>query len=118
MSLHICFFQIYDLKVLRNRTFPSPWLHLGADSTQRSSRFRILPFWLLKKASLKDCDMKTNEDRKLLLFYLISGGGGARLHVFLRVWSTTLPCLIVVGGIISGGEGFSSNLSNGEVKTK
>ena len=62
--------------------------------------------------------MKTNEDRKLLLFYLISGGGGARLHVFLRVWSTTLPCLIVVGGIISGGEGFSSNLSNGEVKTK
>ena len=95
MSLHICFFQIYDLKVLRNRTFPSHWLHLGADSTQRSSRFRILPFWLLKKASLKDCDMKTNEDRKLpaILFNIWRGRGAAACFFACLVnYFTVLNC--------------------------
>ena len=35
---------------------------------------------------------------------------------YLRAWSTTLPCLIVAGGIICSGAGFSSNLENVEVK--
>ena len=31
----------------------------------------IFIFWRLKKANLKSCAVKTNDDSKLLLFYLI-----------------------------------------------
>ena len=39
--------------------------------------------------------MKTNEDSKLLLFYLIFGGVGGCCMFYLSAWSTTLTCLIV-----------------------
>ena len=55
----------------------------------------IFSFWRLKKPNLKGCIVKTNEDSKLLLFYLIFGGVGGYCVFYLSAWSTTLMCLIV-----------------------
>ena len=51
--------------------------------------------------------MKTDDNSKLLLLYLIFGGcgggcacgGDCALRVLLRAWSTTILCLIVGGGV-------------------
>ena len=62
-----------------------------------------------KKLISKVVMVKINDNSKLLLLYLKFGMRvGCGCLFYMRDWSTTLPCLIVGGGIIWGGGGFSS----------
>ena len=53
--------------------------------------------------------MKTNEDRKLLLFYFLIERAGGDFVFYLRLWPTTLSCLIVKVVIICESGGFSTH---------
>ena len=79
--------ELFNLRTWDQR---SPWNILQAWTLST-------PFWRLKKLTSKVVIVQTNEDRKLLLFYLIFGGVGGSWVFYLSAWSTTFPCLILGG---------------------